>query len=118
MFLGNAVCAREVLANQLCNVQDKRSGSQQGIQGGSKHLWGKRWQDLRSASELLTLTSLASPPASTPLPPDTDKAVQLKEFTCCLNQRNGQTKTAASKQGEEETMGCQLLMNKFSLDCF
>lgn len=67
-FLRNAACASEVLANQLCNLKDKRSVSQKGTQSNPQHLQRKRWQDLHSISDLWTLTSFASLCASTLLP--------------------------------------------------
>lgn len=58
----------KVSANQLCNLKNKRSGSQKGIQSNPEHLWAKQWQDLHSISIPLTLMSFASLCASTPLP--------------------------------------------------
>lgn len=107
----------KVSADQLCNLRDKMSGSQKRIQSYPEHLWGKQWQDPHTTSVLLTPVSFASLCASLRCPLDIDRGVQLK-FTCCLYQRSRQTKYTTSKQSQEETIGCQLLINKFSLDCF
>lgn len=124
VFHGIAVFARvrnpraKVSGDQLCNLKDKRSGFQEGIENNLEHLWGRQWQDLNSIFVLLTLMSFASLCASTLLPlghrqRSTVKGIYLRP----LSEKQAD-KTTTSKQREEETIGCQLLINKFSLDCF
>lgn len=121
----NAVCEREL------EIQEER------YQLTNSVIWRTRGQGLRreyratlsisweSNGEtctpfLCSWLQRALPAFVLPLccPLDVDKGVQLKELTSCLCQRSRQTKTTTSKQREEETIGCQLLINKFSLDCF